>query len=90
MIKWETNKTKNDVAHVKLFYTVDGGSTWKPICDPYGGKCTLIGDPREYEWTVPALNKRKSKCKVKAVLKDVGGKTVGSDDSDGYFVIEVD
>ena len=81
-ITWQTNVTKNPVETVKLKYTKNGGTTWLPIDTLTGG------DPGTYVWTVPGVPKTKSKCKVKVVLKDAAGKTVGTDTSDGYFTTE--
>ena len=79
-INWETNETVRPVDEVSLFFTKDGGSTWSPID-------TLTGNPESYEWTVPTVTKRKTKCKVKVVLKDAEGVTLGSDVSDAYFSV---
>jgi hypothetical protein len=57
---------------------VNKGRSWHPIA-------TLTGSFRSYEWTVPEVVKRKTKCKVKVVLKDAEGVTLGSDVSDAYF-----
>jgi hypothetical protein len=79
-ITWTTNGTKKDVASVKLTYTLDNGVTWKPITTIKGG------DPEYYLWNnVPTVEK--TKCKVKVVLRDATGKTVGSDISDSTFTI---
>jgi len=64
----------------KLLYSVNKGRSWHPIA-------TLTGSFKSYEWTVPEVVKRKTKCKVKVVLKGAGGVTVGSDVSDAYFTI---
>jgi YD repeat-containing protein len=78
-ITWTTNGTIRPVTSTKLFYTINGGSKWIVIK-------TLTGNPGTYNWTVP--NKPSSNCKVKVVLKDVNGKTVGNDISDGLFTIQ--
>jgi sugar lactone lactonase YvrE len=84
-ITWETNGTIRDVARVKLFYTTNGAETWHPIYpDPPDA---LNGNPKSYVWTVPLVTKEKKKCKVKVLLKDANGKTIGIDASDGYFTI---
>jgi len=81
-ITWTTNGTKNPVEEVVLKYTKNGGRTWKKIA-------AIEGDnPGTHAWTVPDVSKTKSKCKVKVVLKDAKGNTVGSDTSDGYFTME--
>ena len=82
-ITWGTNSTIRLVASVKLYYTTDGGTTWKEI-DPTASK-TNTG---AYDWTVPTVTTTKTKCKVKVVLKDAAGITVGSDTSDANFTIQ--
>ena len=64
----------------ELLYSVTKGRSWHPIA-------TLTGSFRSYEWAVPEVIKRKTKCKVRVVLKDAGGVTLGSDVSDAYFTI---
>jgi len=78
-ITWRTNATIRPVVSTKLFRTMNGGSTWPLIK-------TLTGNPGSYNWTVP--NVSSSNCKVKVVLKDSGGVTVGSDISDAFFTIQ--
>ena len=79
-ITWATNQTKYPVTKVKLYYTKDGGTTWLPI------QAVITENPGYYDWT-PSVGKTKSKCKVKVVLENAGGNSVGSDLSDGYFKI---
>jgi hypothetical protein len=80
-IIWTTNETMGDVGSVKLFYTLNGGTTWKPII-------TLAGNPGTYIWTVPSVTAPKTKCKVKVVLRNAAGATIGSDISDAFFTIQ--
>jgi len=81
-IEWDTHGTKRSVEKVKLLYTKNGGEKWIPIH-------TFTGEnPGFYEWIAPDVPKTKSKCKVKVVLKDANGNTVGSDTSDAYFTID--
>lgn len=75
-IQWQTNKTIRPVAKTQLKYTCDGGIIWNRIH-------TLPGNPGSYTWTVPYVSS--AQCKVKAVLRDAGGKLVGIDSSDAYF-----
>jgi hypothetical protein len=86
-ITWTMNATKNPpVAKVKLFYTKNGGATWiliKTLKDP----SYLTEGTHDYSWTVPVVKSPKYKCKVKVVLKDASGSTVGRDASDSYFTI---
>ena len=76
-ITWTTNGTKKPVASVKLFYTYNGGATWILIK-------TLNGNPGAYNWRASANS---ANCKVKVVLMDAIGKTIGSDVSDHLFTI---
>jgi hypothetical protein len=79
-ITWATNSTKKPVSKVILSYTLDGGVTWKAIP-------AITGNPGTYSWTVPKVSTSKTKCKVKVVLKDSAGNTIGSDVSDAFFTI---
>jgi hypothetical protein len=80
-IRWRTNGTKEPVAGVRLHYTKDGGSTWLPIAT------AITGNPGYCDWT-PSVGAMKRKCKVKVVLKNASGDTVGSDVSEGFFSIQ--
>ena len=65
-----------------VYYSVDEGSTWKPINDT-----ELTG--YIYNWTVPHQNGNKKACFVKVVGFDSEGKQVGADKSDKPFTIQV-
>jgi hypothetical protein len=78
-ITWRSNETISPVASVKLFYSTNGGKSWKAIK-------TVAGNPGRYDWTVP--NVSSSNCKIRVVLKGAGGATVGNDVSDGFFTIQ--
>ena len=83
-ITWTTNTTKAAIAKVQLFYTKNGGTTWKEI-DPTVVK-TNTGS---YDWTVPDVGETlKTKCKVKVVLRDAASNVIGSDVSDSTFTIQ--
>jgi len=69
------------VAEIQLFYTKDGGETWNLID-------SLNGSPENYNWPVPTVKNAKNECKVKVVLKDADGKTVGADSSNSFFTIQ--
>jgi hypothetical protein len=77
-----TNATQNLVVKVVLSYTQNGGVTWQRL-DTIDG-----GNPGTYSWAVPAVATAKLTCKVKVVLKDSAGNTVGSDLSDAFFTIQ--
>ena len=79
-ITWTNNGPQAD--QVILSFTLNNGNTWKTIemgLDP--------ADDGTFDWQVPIVNGTKEKCKVKIVLKDASGKTVGSDVSDETFTI---
>lgn len=79
-ITWTTNGTTRPVKKVKLFYTYNGGTNWILIY-------TILWDnPGSYRWRVPVVSS--SNCKVKVVLKDELGNTIGTDVSDNNFIIQ--
>jgi hypothetical protein len=78
-MQWEIYGTKNPVATVKLYYSMDGGATWSLIT-------TLDGIFRSYDW-IPLVQTTKTKCKVKVAITDTKGVT-SFDISDGYFTIQ--
>lgn len=80
-IRWDTNATKKPVANTYLYYSLNGGSTWKLLAvstDHLGW----------YAWQVPKVTSAKTNCKVKVVLKDANGNIVAKDVSDGVFTIQ--
>lgn len=82
-ITWTTNPNVPPVNRVQLSYTLDNGVTWKAIntkADP--------SDDGSFLWTVPDVAKEKDNCKLKIILKDASGMTLGSDVSDGVFTIQ--
>jgi hypothetical protein len=79
-IKWEINGTKYAVTAQKLYYTMDGGTTWSLIT-------TLDGSFRSYDWQ-PLVQITKTKCKVKAVIYDTKVVAAANDMSDSYFTIQ--
>ena len=81
-ITWKTNETIRPVAKVQLFYTKNNGVTWLPI------KTIKGSNPGTYDWTVPSLTTAKTNCKVKVVLRDSAGNSVGSDVSDQVFTMQ--
>jgi hypothetical protein len=93
ILTWTLNSTKSDVASIKLYYTMNNGTTWKPITTlkPIATVATITGilwPAVEYEWTtIPTVTAPKTKCKVKIVLKSSTGATLGSDVSDAVFTI---
>jgi hypothetical protein len=79
-IGWIRHQAVHPVTKVKLYYTKDNGATWTLIKK-------LNGNPASDFWTVPTVARSKTNCKVKVVLYDASGYSVGSDVSDGTFTI---
>ena len=73
----DNQRDKEPVSTVKLFYTYNGGATWLLIN-------TLNGNPGTYNWRASANS---ANCKIKVVLKNASGKTIGTDVSDKVFTI---
>jgi hypothetical protein len=65
----------------KLKYSMDNGTTWKPIDSGITEK--------SYDWPVPTPRKNKKKCLVKVIGYDDSDTKVGADRSDSTFTIEV-
>jgi hypothetical protein len=65
-----------------LFYSVDGGSTWRLITN------AITGSDTSYGW-IPTVKATKNNCKVKLIYKDSTGKKVGTATSRGKFSIVV-
>jgi hypothetical protein len=84
-IMWTIYDTAKPITRVQLSYTRDGGTTWTPINPPPAGPFP----PGDYShpWWVPSVGSTRKNCKVKVVLKDIGGVVRGSDVSDTTFTI---
>ena len=80
-VTWATNSTKKQVQKANLFYTIDGGATWKQAG-------SAAGNPGTIDWSVPQVTKPKYSCRIKVVLLDSSGKSLGNDPSDNFFAIE--
>ena len=78
-VTWATNGTKGTVANATVFYTVGSSGIWKPakgsVVDPLGS----------FSWNVPSPAKAKI-VKLKVVLKDGLGVTVGNAVSKAFLV----
>ena len=79
-ITWSTFKTVAPVTNVTIYLTKDGGTTWTFLT-------SLDEDLGLWKWQVLSVARERKKCRIKVVLKDENGTTVGSDVSEGYFVI---
>jgi hypothetical protein len=85
-ISWHLWEPVDPVQTVLLYYTLDGGVTWKKIAslsDPYTAQETLH-TYNSFNW--PIVTKPKT-CKVKVVIKNDSGFTMGTDVSDDIFTI---
>jgi hypothetical protein len=80
-ITWTCNNSKSPVSKVLLSYSSDNGVTWTPI------PTDNINDG-SHPWTLPGVKEDKTRSKVKIILKDAMGNTVGSDVSDAVFTIK--
>jgi hypothetical protein len=78
-VSWTTHATRDPVAKAKVYFTKDGGTTWKLVD-------TLEGNPSYYDWMVPNVNSRH--CKVRVILKNINGETIGRDSNEGVFLID--
>ena len=85
-IGWTTHVPIRPVETVALFYTKNAAAV--PVVWTKIDSFKVSDYPGTYPWEVPALPNTKAKCKVKVVLKDGDGKTVGVDISDNVFEIE--
>jgi hypothetical protein len=80
LISW--NRSDYIDAHTgRLWYSTNGGITWRFITD-------LTGSDTSYPWT-PTVKTTKNNCKVKLVYRDDMGKNVGTAISRGKFKIIV-
>ena len=85
-ITWTTHATSSPVETVVIQYTQNSAAvpvTWKRIASFRAGRY-----PGRYPWRVPDLARKKTKCRVKVVLKDAYGRNVGEDASDNNFTIK--
>jgi hypothetical protein len=85
-ITWTIYETAQSITKILLYYTKDGGTTWRSI-----NTLTDISSPGpgSYPRTVPVVGANgKTKCKVKIILKDEGSATRGQDVSDAFFTIQ--
>jgi hypothetical protein len=71
----------SEAVRFNLFYSINGGLTWKTIIKKFNGN--------SYQWPVPSLARSKTKCKILVIGYDAKGKRLGSDKSTGTFTIQV-
>ena len=78
-VTWTTNGTKSDVNSATVFYTFGSSGIWKRavgvVLDPLGS----------FTWNVPSPARAKI-AKLKVVLKDASGVTVGNAVSKAFLV----
>jgi hypothetical protein len=80
-VTWVANTTKSPVTTVKLSFSTDNGLTWVSI------PTDNVNDGSQ-NWTLPPVKGDKSKSRLKIILKDASGNTVGKDISDAAFTIK--
>jgi hypothetical protein len=82
LISWQVNKTASEVSQIVLYYSQNDGVTWRVIT-----REVPIGSS-DFDWKVPrVVNNVSLKTRVKIVLKDLRGKILGSDQSNGPFTM---
>ena len=78
-VTWTTNGTKGPVEDARVFYTFGSSGIWKPavgvVVDPLGS----------FTWNVPSPARAKI-VKLKVVVKDASGVTVGNAVSKAFLV----
>jgi C1A family cysteine protease len=78
-ISWTTHATRDPVVKAKIYFTKDGGTTWRLVD-------TLEGNPSYYDWLVPNAGSRQ--CKIRVTLKNIHGETIGRGLNEGIFRID--
>ena len=76
-IEWDALK---QAVSFDLYYSVNGGTTWKEIFLGWTGS--------PYRWTIPPIKGKKKKSYVKVLAFDAEGNRVGGDKSEEPFTIE--
>ena len=66
----------------RIFYKLKNSGPWKKIPE------VIDADAGYFAWVAPIVSKPETKCKVKIILKDSRGRTIGQDNSDGGFTIQ--
>ncbi len=77
-ITWSAS---SDAVSFDLEYSVNGGKDWRVIAQGVSGT--------SYDWSVRVTAGNKRRCLVRVTGYDSSAQVVGSDVSDGYFLIEV-
>jgi hypothetical protein len=83
-IQWETQESLGPLKRVELFYSTNGGKSWKRVKN---GKIEG-NNPGHFDWQIPTLEATKTACKVKVQLIGDAGKGLGCDTSDFGFEIQ--
>ena len=78
-VTWTTNGTKGPVSNAIVFYTFGSSGIWKPA------NGTVVDPAGSFSWNVPSPAKTKI-VKLKVVLKDDLGVTVGNAVSKAFIV----
>jgi len=80
-VTWSTNEVFRAVAETTVYFTVDGGSTWKIAS-------RASGNPGKISWMPPSVMNTSTECKLKVILKASDGTYLASDISDSVFTLK--
>jgi hypothetical protein len=80
-INWNTYPTKETVTTTEIYYRTDDSLPWILLK-------TRSGNPGSVGWIIPNVDEPENNCKVKVVLRNSLGYTLGADASDSYFTIQ--
>jgi hypothetical protein len=89
-INWRLNDVKKTVAKARIEVSKDNGATWqKADLSPDANAILNPAEGVEHQqtWTVPNVNKVKTKAKVRITLLDNAGNVITQDQNDEFFTI---
>jgi hypothetical protein len=90
-INWRLNDVKKTVARAKIEFSKNNGKTWQKADlspDANAIKSPQEGMEHQQTWTVPDVNKTKTKAKIRITLFDEAGNVIARDQNDEFFTIE--
>ena len=71
-VTWDTYVTDRPVARVEIYFTQKGGGRGKRIA-------LIENNPGLFLWRIPIVDRPKNRCRITVVLKDAGGRELGTD-----------
>jgi hypothetical protein len=89
-INWRLNDVKKTVKRAKIEVSKDNGVTWQKA--DLSPDANAIQNPQEgiehqQTWTVPNVNKTRSKARIRITLYDNAGNVITQDQNDVFFTI---